>query len=252
MRVLFTVQPSTGHLHPLVPVARALTGAGHDVAVCSAESFGPEIAAFGLTPIAAGLDWLTTDYSTWTTFPPMPPPGPAFADFVVTVFADITAARIAPDVIAVARDWRPDLIVRESMEYGGCLAAEALGIPHASIAGNGYSAIDSPDVGYFPGNRMRVAPVMARHRHSLGLPDDPDNLMPFCHLHLCFMPPEWDGENAPRPPHSVFLRHENANTPGVSIPDWWAGMPDRAGQPRHRRQLHPGDPGGHRRRARRP
>jgi UDP:flavonoid glycosyltransferase YjiC (YdhE family) len=227
MRVLFTVQPSTGHLHPLIPVARALTDAGHDVAVCSAASFASQIVAFGLTPIAAGLDWLAGEHSTWTAFPPMPPPGPAFAEFVVTVFADITAARMAPDVIEIAREWRPDLIIRESMEYGGCLAAEVLGLPHASVAGNGYSAVDSPDVGYFPGNRLRVAAPMARHRQALGLPADPDNLMPFRHLHLCFMPPEWDGEATPCPPHSAFLRHDNASTPGVPFPSYWADLPDR-------------------------
>jgi UDP:flavonoid glycosyltransferase YjiC (YdhE family) len=33
MRALFTVQPSVGHLHPLVPVAGALAGAGHDEAL---------------------------------------------------------------------------------------------------------------------------------------------------------------------------------------------------------------------------
>jgi UDP:flavonoid glycosyltransferase YjiC (YdhE family) len=56
MRVLLTVQPSTGHLHPLVPVAEALTEAGHDVAVCSSPSFRSQVEAFGLTHIGAGLD----------------------------------------------------------------------------------------------------------------------------------------------------------------------------------------------------
>src|SRR5207237_287793 len=108
----------------------------------SSPSFRPEVEAFGLRHLDAGLDWLTSDHSTWGAFPPMPPPGPEFGRFVVTVFADVTAGRVASDVIAIARDWRPDVIVRESMEYGGCLAAEALGIPHASIAGNAFSAVD--------------------------------------------------------------------------------------------------------------
>src|SRR5919204_2629479 len=156
MRALFTVQPSTGHLHPLVPVARALSSAGHDVAVCSSPSFRKDVEAFGLTHIDAGLDWMTSDHSTWGSFPPMPPPGPQFGSFVATVFADITARHMVPDLLAIADWWKPDLIIRESMEYGGCLAAERLGIPHASIGGNGYSAVDSPDVHYFPGNRQMV------------------------------------------------------------------------------------------------
>jgi UDP:flavonoid glycosyltransferase YjiC (YdhE family) len=227
MRVLFTVQPSTGHLHPLVPVARALAAAGHETAVCSAASFRPEVEAFGLTHIAAGLDWLTSDHSTWTAFPPMPRPGPEFAKFVVTVFADVTTRHMVPDLLAIAREWQPDLVVRESMEYGGCLAAESLGIPHASVAGNGYSAVDSPAVHYFPGNRRMVAEPLARHREELGLPPDPDTRMPFRYLHLCFTPPAWDGDDVPRPANAVFLRHVNAETPGTTLPDWVDRLPDR-------------------------
>jgi UDP:flavonoid glycosyltransferase YjiC (YdhE family) len=226
MRILFTVQPSTGHLHPLVPVAQALTAVGHEAAVCSSPSFRREVETFGLTHLDAGLDWVTSDHSTWGAFPPMPPPGPEFAAFVVTVFADITAGRMVPDLLQIAAEWQPDLIVRESMEYGGCVAAEYLGIPHASVGGNGYSAIDSPDVHYFPGNRRMVADPMARHRERFGLPPDPDNLMPFRNLHLCFTPPNWDRDDAPRPANTVFLRHENATKPGADVPEWIPFLPD--------------------------
>ncbi|MFN2593998.1 MAG: glycosyltransferase [Actinomycetota bacterium] len=227
MRALFTVQPSTGHLHPLVLVAQALTDAGHDVVVCSSPSFRDEVEAFGLTHIDTGLDWVTSDHSTWTAFPPMPPPGPEFAAFVVTVFADITTQHMVPDVLDIAGDWKPDVIIRESMEYGGCLAAEALGIPHVSIGGNGYSAVDSPDVHYFPGNRRMVAESMARHREHLGLEPDPENLMPFRSHHLCFTPPEWDGKDVKRPPNIRFLRHTNAELSGSSLPMWMNELSDR-------------------------
>jgi hypothetical protein len=190
------------------------------VAVCSAASLRGEVEAFGLTHIDAGLDWLTHKHSTWTAFPPMPPPGPEFGKFVVTVFADITTDRMVPDLLAIADDWRPDLIIREAMEYGGCLVAERLGIAHASIAGNGYSAVDSPDIHYFPGNSRLVAEPMARHREKLGLPPDPDNLMPFRHLNLAFTPPSWDGKGAPRPPNTQFFRQTNALIPSAALPDW--------------------------------
>jgi UDP:flavonoid glycosyltransferase YjiC (YdhE family) len=220
MRALFTVQPSVGHLHPLVPVARALADAGHEVAVCSSASFQSEVEAFGLPHVAAGLDWHTSDQSTWGAFPPMPEPGPEFAKFVVTMFADVTTRHMVPDLLAVAREWRPDLVIRESMEFGGCIAAECLGIPHASVAGNGYSAVDSPDVHYFPGNRLAVAQPLARHREELGLPPDPEVLMPFRYLHLCFTPPRWDGVSAPRPRNAHFLRHVDAVPPNAQLPAW--------------------------------
>jgi UDP:flavonoid glycosyltransferase YjiC (YdhE family) len=227
VRALLTVQPSVGHLHPLVPVGRALADAGHDVAVCSSATFGPEVEAFGLQHKAAGLDWLMSDQSTWGAFPPMPPPGPEFARFAVTTLADITTRQMIPDLLAIARQSRPDLIVREGMEYGGCLAAERLGLPHASVAGNAYAAVDSPQIRYFPGNRRLVAEPLARRREELGLPPDPDTLMPFRHLHLCFTPPAWDGPTAPRPPNARFLRHTNTVPPGARLPDWVERLPDR-------------------------
>ena len=220
MRVLFTVQPSVGHLHPLVPVAAALSEAGHEVAVCSAKSFADDVRGFGLDHIDAGLDWLAGDHSTWTAFPPMPAPGPEFAKFVVTVFADITTQRMVPDLLSIAQDWRPDLIIREHFEFAGCIAAEALGIPHVSIAGNAYSAIDSPEVHYFPGNRLMVAEPMARHRERFGLPPDPDVRMPFRYLHVSFTPPSWDAAGAPRPANLRHFRHTSTVRPGASLPAW--------------------------------
>ncbi len=227
MRTLFTVQPSIGHLHPLIPVANALAAAGHEVAICSATSFRCEVEAFGLTHIDAGLDWLAEDMSTWGAFPAMPPPGPQFAAFVVTVFAGITTERIVPDLLAIAGDWEPDLIVREGMEYGGCIVAELQGIAHASVAGNGYAAVDSPQVRYFPGIRSLVAEAMGHHRARFGLPPDPNVLMPYRYLHLCFTPPQWDGIDVPRPANSHFLRHTDTLRPGAQLPAWVRQVPDR-------------------------
>jgi MGT family glycosyltransferase len=227
MRVLFTVQPAAGHLHPLVPVARALSEAGHDVAVCSASSFRPEVEAFGLTHLRAGLDWLMSDRSTWGVFPPMPPPGPDFPAWVVATLADIAPREMVPDLLALADEREPDLIVREGMELGGCLAAERVGIPHASVAGNAYAALDSPEIDYFTGNRLMVAEPMARHRDRLGIPPDPEVRMPFRHLHLCFTPPAWDGRGVPRPDNTRFVRHTSTVSPGAELPEWVERLPDR-------------------------
>jgi UDP:flavonoid glycosyltransferase YjiC (YdhE family) len=228
MRALFTVQPAIGHLHPLVPVARALEQAGHDVAFCSSASFRPEVEAFGFAYFDAGLDWVTADRATWTPFPPMPtPPDPDFPRFVVTVFADITTRAMVPDVLAIAEGWQPDLIVREVMEWSGCFVAELLGIPHASVGGNAYSGVDSPDVSYFPGNRRFAAEPYARHRAELGLPPDPDIEAPFRFLHMCFMPGLWDRPGLPAPANTHYFRHTNVERPDEAHPAWLDELPEQ-------------------------
>jgi hypothetical protein len=226
LRILFTVQPATGHLNPLIPVAEALVERGNDVAFCSAPLFRREVETYGFDHFDAGLDWLASDQSTWSAFPPMPPPGPEFARFVVAMFADITTRQMVPDLLAISRDWKPDLIIREGMEYGGCIAAECMGLPHASIAGNAYAAVDSPAVGYFPGNRRLVAEPLDRHRAEFGLAPDPEVEMPFRFLHLCFMPPSWSG-GAPAPANTHYLRHTNPSRGRAELPRWVDELPDR-------------------------
>ena len=68
---------------------------------------------------------------------------------------------------------------------------------------------------------------MAAHREAFGLDPDPENRMPLRYLHLCFTPPAWDGEEAPRPDNIRFLRHTSTVEPGARLPDWVAELPDR-------------------------
>lgn len=134
MRVLFTSQPAVGHFHPLVPLAQALVAAGHDVAVACAPAFSPTVAASGLRPLPAGLDWLEED-NFERHFPGLAgmPPGPGRVAWIMAnVFAGVTAERMVADLRALAATWPFDLVVRETQEYGGCLAAERLGPPTPS------------------------------------------------------------------------------------------------------------------------
>ena len=77
MRALFTSQPATGGFRPLVPFARALVDAGHDVAFACAPSFGPDVEAAGFEAFPAGIDWLGAEMTL--AFPDAPPPGPGRA-----------------------------------------------------------------------------------------------------------------------------------------------------------------------------
>ena len=135
MRVLFTTQPGEGHLNPLLPLAQALTAAGHQVAVACAPSFCPLVAARGLRAFPMGLDWSIGGEEWADRWPELRDlPGEHYLTFVLArMFAGDVAERALPDLLDIARAWSPDVIVRETCEFGGWLAAESLGLPHASV-----------------------------------------------------------------------------------------------------------------------
>src|SRR6478609_11096079 len=56
MRFLFASLPGAGHFHPLVPPARALESAGHEVCVATAPSARSSVEGSGLRAVSAGFD----------------------------------------------------------------------------------------------------------------------------------------------------------------------------------------------------
>src|SRR3569623_1483937 len=57
MRILFACTTAYGHLHPLVPLARAATDAGHEVAFATGAALARAVAHAGFRHFPAGLDW---------------------------------------------------------------------------------------------------------------------------------------------------------------------------------------------------
>lgn len=213
MRVLFTTQPAVGHFHPLVPLAHALTSAGHEVAVACAPAFCPTVAASGLPAIPAGLDWLEEDFEG--AFPALTamPRGPGRLEWILAnVFAGVTAERMAADLLALAPARPFDLVVRETIEFGGCLAAERLGIPHAVVQ------VITP----WPGHEAVLTAPLARHREALGLPPDPDLAMLYRYLQLSARPPAFQGAAVP-PTHHSFRPTVFDRSVVDTLPAWAAG-----------------------------
>src|SRR5204862_8139145 len=62
---------------------------------------------------------------TGLTFPPLVGKE-RYAWVVNHLFIGVAACRMVPDVVKSARDWAADLILRESLEFSGCVAAEFL------------------------------------------------------------------------------------------------------------------------------
>src|SRR5215218_9263339 len=133
MRILFTTKAGAGHFGPLIPFARAFQRAGADVLIAAPREAAPMVRAEGL-PL-----WAFDD----------PPPAERAAIFdevrgkdidgliakriVGDVFARIDARAGFPGILAACRAWSPDVVISETTEFAGPLAAEIVGVPSVCI-----------------------------------------------------------------------------------------------------------------------
>ena len=143
MRVLFACPPLYGHYHPLVPYARALQDAGHDVAFAAPVQFRSIVESSGFRCFTAGYYPSGFEIIRKSAGEPKDnsTPSPAWSAFS-RIFIEGPAPAMARDIIALFERWRPDVIVRDTNEFGSFVAAELLAIPHAR-AGAGWPK--SPD-----------------------------------------------------------------------------------------------------------
>ncbi len=133
MKVLFTCVVGQGHFNPMVPLARALEGAGHRVAVATYPGFCGHVRDVGFEAYPAGLDQpdaqarFVAATPGWADIPPadrMPFQFPG-------LFAGVRAPRMVEDLEPLMESWRPDLVIHETAELAGAIVAESRGIAHA-------------------------------------------------------------------------------------------------------------------------
>ncbi len=175
MRVLFAGAPGVGHLFPLVPLARAIRGLGHEVAVASMDG-GEAVAASGLPylPLAPGVDWRREIREAGRTRRPdlmrrVVQTNAADREAFVPLAAHVNAA-VADAAVELAARWRPDLVVYEYLFPAALLAAARLGVPAVQH-----------DLGFVrtPGLRSLMLTEMAEAfaRHGLDpLPEPADTI----------------------------------------------------------------------------
>ncbi len=217
MRVLFTCAPASGHFHPLVPFARALADAGHEVAFATPAFFAPAMEGAGFRHFPAGLE-----QSFLEVYPQMRTmPGSERTAFARREgFADLYPQHLIPDLLALATTWPPDLIVREENAYGGCIAAERLGLPHVSV--------DIAAAGDPPGSDELIAAPLNRHRVAHGLAPDPELAMLHRYLTLHPFPPTFHDPTIPFPLTMHCVRPMPEDRSGAEgLPGWVMSLPDR-------------------------
>jgi UDP:flavonoid glycosyltransferase YjiC (YdhE family) len=129
MRVLFTTTPGWGHVHPLVPLARALRDRGADVLWAAAEKLAPALERAGFQTQAAGI-------ALGDGPPPFDPtqlasvPARERSTLIFTsVFAGTLVPPMLADLVAIVERFQPTLMVREAAEFAAPIAAAAAGVP---------------------------------------------------------------------------------------------------------------------------
>lgn len=157
-RVLFTACPAYGHVLPMLPLIRAAERAGHDVRVATGPDLRLPLASRGLDVHAIG----STFEEAWSAHQAVwARPGLSeeqkMMDGVVALFGTPALARLA-DLVAMAHEWRPDIIVHEVLEAAGPLLARRLQVPgmvhgigpmfplYAQLIGPAGAAIGEPEL----------------------------------------------------------------------------------------------------------
>ncbi len=132
MKIMITSGPGRGHIHPMVPLARALLGRGDEVLWVTGPDEAARLRGDGFDAAAAGLTEREATAEFVRRYPEIHDiPGPGKAEFTFPrIFGGVRAGPMLADLVPVARSWAPDLIVSEQAEFGGPLAAAMLGIPN--------------------------------------------------------------------------------------------------------------------------
>ncbi len=219
MRFLFTVQPLVGHFHSMVPLAQALTDHGHEVAFATSENFGPIVKRVGFEHFSCGRDCFGSN-DILTTLPEWPAIEAQVSHKGIQQiwgFMQGFGPQMADDLIDLIPVWKPDLIVRDPIDFGGYVAAELFDLPHASIM---WAIYISPRQGC-------VDPLNAL-RQRYGLPAEPELDSFDRYFVLNALPPSWTFLGAvPRAVTHRFCMPPFDRSVTQDLPDWVHTLPDQ-------------------------
>ena len=216
MRVLFTSRGSSGHVGPLAPFAHACLRAGHDVLVTAQRQFGGNVERLGLPlapvdepsrdewmPLMGGFAGLDIDS--------------AHRVMVGEFFAGLDVRAGLPALGRLIESWRPDVIVRESWEFGSELLADRYEVPMLRV-GLGLAGTEAETT-------ELAAPALDKARAEIGLASDPAGERLHATPYMTMMPTELDDPATAVPAQTRRFRFE-VNPGANELPDWWPGNDD--------------------------
>jgi UDP:flavonoid glycosyltransferase YjiC (YdhE family) len=213
MRVLFTSTSGWGHIHPMVPLARAFLHRGDEVVWATGEEVCTRLEREGIKTSVAGLDdgiAMARFYDQYPEVQSVPPP--ERSDFMFPrLFGSVRAPAMLTDLMPLARTWSPELVVCDAAEFAGPIAAATLAIPNVTL---GFGALlPEPRVA---STGAIAAPLWETH----GLEPRPYGGT-YDHLYLDIYPPSMQPVDRSHIPSTQPLRPEAYATGEEQVlPDW--------------------------------
>ncbi|MFF8431609.1 nucleotide disphospho-sugar-binding domain-containing protein [Streptomyces sp. NPDC016566] len=137
MRVLILSSPESTHFSCMAPLAWALRGAGHEVLVAGQPDIVPMARATGLSTVTVGRQFFGKDLLS----PALPPdkrpievvgPHTPKMTLIGSRIWVLHSRYLAPRYLEVARQYRPDLVISEMLDWAALLVGGALKIPVVS------------------------------------------------------------------------------------------------------------------------
>jgi UDP:flavonoid glycosyltransferase YjiC (YdhE family) len=139
MRVLVTTTGGTGHIYPVVPIARAFRDAGHEVVWATSAPSVAVVERFGFRGVPAGVDPEERRRQYIERYPRVLeiPPRDRRPTMFSGLFAEIAAPVMASQLPAIFDEFRPDLVVHEVAELGVVPIATSREVPRVVVAFSG-------------------------------------------------------------------------------------------------------------------
>jgi Glycosyltransferase family 28 C-terminal domain len=126
VRILISGVPGHGHLLPLLPLARAFRGRGDSVAIMVPTSYVPVFGGEDIEVLVAGADNPTVIAEVLRRTGE-DVRGECTRDAMVEAFTTARTDLSIADALPLARDWGPDLVVHDVMDFLAPVVAVACG-----------------------------------------------------------------------------------------------------------------------------
>ncbi len=198
MRVLVTTPAGLGHIHPMVPLAQALAGLGHEVLWALPEQVAGRVAEHGIEVVPIAGREPITPQEVMRRFPDLAELSPQ--ERPDAMFGKLFGAMSTPPMLEglepVALAWRPHLLVADAAEFAGHIVAARLGIPSVT---KGFGAL-LPEV-----RVASAAEEVAALWTSRGLDPRPYGGA-YDYLYIDIYPPEMQVEAGLHVPHRQLMR----------------------------------------------